>query len=389
MKRDMDYGMGPRARIELSGKHLWLRILLVVVLVGMAAGFFGQAIHAALTPEPGWQQIKAAAQLPMAGELTLEYYLTSGQEKALTGLYTEALEEASRLFGGETSEAGTLGYLNAHPGETVTVAPALYEALALLERQDSRYLYYAPVYEQYRGLYSCETDAEAQDFDPAVSDEIRKFVEQACAFAADPQSVQLELLGDNQARLTVSPEYRAFARENGVEAFLDFFWLRNAFAVDYIAEQLAAAGYREGILTSFEGFARVLGEGSFQMELYGLSGGKVASAGTLTYTGPKAMVQFRAFPMVQLDQLHYYVTQSGAVRTPFIDEQTGTTWAAAEHMAAVSTLRSCAELALMTLPVFTAGQIDEGLLRGMEDVSAAWTANGNVMSTGSELTPIN
>lgn len=386
MKRDMDYGMGPRARIELSGKHLWLRILLVVVLVGMAAGFFGQAIHAALTPEPGWQQIKTAAQLPMAGELTLEYYLTPGQEKALTGLYTEALEEASRLFGGETSEAGTLGYLNEHPEETVTVEPALYEALTLLERQNSRYLYYAPVYEQYRGLYSSETDAEAQDFDPAVSDEIREFVEQACAFAADPQSVQLELLGDNQARLTVSPEYRAFATENGVEAFLDFFWLRNAFAVDYIAEQLAAAGYREGILTSFEGFARVLGEGSFRMELYGLSGGKVTSAQTLTYTGPKAMVQFRAFPMVQLDQLHYYVTESGAVRTPFIDEQTGTTWAAAEHMAAVSTLRSCAELALMTLPVFTARQIDEGLLRGMEDVSAAWTTGGKVLSTGSDLT---
>lgn len=386
MKRDMDYGMGPRARIELSGKHLWLRILLVVVLVGMAAGFFGQAIHAALTPEPGWQQIKTAAQLPMAGELTLEYYLTPGQEKALTGLYTEALEEASRLFGGETSEAGTLGYLNEHPEETVTVEPALYEALTLLERQNSRYLYYAPVYEQYRGLYSCETDAEAQDFDPAVSDEIREFVEQACAFAADPQSVQLELLGDNQVRLTVSPEYRAFATENGVEAFLDFFWLRNAFAVDYIAGRLAAAGYREGILTSFEGFARVLGEGSFQMELYGLSGGKVTSAQTLTYIGPKAMVQFRAFPMVQLDQLHYYVTESGAVRTPFIDEQTGTTWAAAEHMAAVSTLRSCAELALMTLPVFTARQIDEGLLRGMEDVSAAWTTGGKVLSTGSDLT---
>ena len=389
MKRDMDYGMGPRTRIELSGKHLWLRVILVVVLVGMAAGFFGQAIHAALTPAPGWQQIKAAAQLPMAGELTLEYYLTSGQEKTLTGLYTQAMEEASRLFGGEATDAGTLGCLNAHPGEPVAVAPALYEALTLLEGQNSRYLYYAPVYEQYRGLYSCETDAEAQDFDPAVSAQIREFVEQACAFAADPQSVQLELLGDYQVRLIVSPEYRAFARENGVEVFLDFFWLRNAFAVDYIARQLEAAGYREGILTSFEGFARVLGEGSFQAELYGLSGGKVTKAGTLSYTGPKAMVQFRAFPMTQLDQLHYYVTQSGAVRTPFIDEQTGTTRAAAEHMAAVSTDRGCAELALMTLPVFTDRQIDEELLRGMEDVSAAWTANGKVMSTGSELTLIN
>ena len=389
MKRDMDYGMGPRTRIELSGKHLWLRVILVVALVGMAAGFFGQAIHAALTPAPGWQQIKAAAQLPMAGELTLEYYLTSGQEKTLTGLYTQAMEEASRLFDTQTEEAGTLGCLNAHPGETVAVAPALYEALALLEGQNSRYLYYAPVYEQYRGLYSCETDAEAQDFDPAVSAQIREFVEQACAFAADPRSVQLELLGDNQVRLIVSPEYRAFARENGVEVFLDFFWLRNAFAVDYIARQLEAAGYREGILTSFEGFARVLGEGSFQAELYGLSGGKVTSARTLSYTGPKAMVQFRAFPMTQLDQLHYYVTQSGAVRTPFIDEQTGTTRAAAEHMAVVSTDRGCAELALMTLPVFTARQVDEELLRGMEDVSAAWTANGQVMSTGSELTLIN
>ena len=47
----------------------------------------------------------------------------------------------------------------------------------------------------------------------------------------------------------------------------------------------------------------------------------------------------------------------------------------------LKTRRSCRK--------YTDRQIDEELLRGMGDVSAAWTANGKVMSTGSELTLIN
>ena len=64
------------------------------------------------------------------------------------------------------------------------------------------------------------------------------------------QCARVELLGEGRIRLFVSREYLEFARREGVECFIDFEWMRNAFIIDYLARELAAQGYTSGVLLS-------------------------------------------------------------------------------------------------------------------------------------------
>ena len=54
-------------------------------------------------------------------------------------------------------------------------------------------------------------------------------------------------------------EYADFASQNDIGEYPDFFWLKNAFIVDYIAEHLAENSYIHGTITTYDGYTRHLG----------------------------------------------------------------------------------------------------------------------------------
>ena len=125
-----------------------------------------------------------------------------------------------------------MGYLNGHVNEIVTVDPALYKALTVLTQYDCRYAYLAPAYAEYDRVFSAESDAEAARYDPAGDPELAEYLAEIAAFAGNPEMVNLEILGDNRVRLTVSTEYLKFTEENEIETVLDFGWMKNAFIAD-------------------------------------------------------------------------------------------------------------------------------------------------------------
>lgn len=60
-------------------------------------------------------------------------------------------------------------------------------------------------------------------------------------------------------RLEVSEEYQNWMAENGYETYLDFYWMKNAFIVDYLADLMIENGYIRGAISSYDGFNRNLG----------------------------------------------------------------------------------------------------------------------------------
>ena len=60
--------------------------------------------------------------------------------------------------------------------------------------------------------------------------------------------------GENQVCLHVSDAYQAYAAEMGYTAYLDFFWMKNAFLIDYLADTIRGEGYQLGIISSKDGF---------------------------------------------------------------------------------------------------------------------------------------
>lgn len=364
-KRDMPHPK-PVEKIELSERHTKQRIILTALLLAIGMAALGYALYSYFAVKSGWQEIEAdnAAALSGKEEFVLLYELGSGdlsaaeEKKALTALYTEALQASYRLFDNAMLYEGinNVRYINQHPNETVTVDAALYQAFLLVQRCESRYLYLAPAYAYFDNIFYCHDDSELMNFDPHLSESVRADFEAIAAFARDPGAVDLQLLGGNQVVLKVSEAYLQYAAENGVESFIDFYWMKNAFMVDYLAETLAADGYCAGCVSSYDGFVRNLdGRGpQYAFELYNRLNQSIYLAETLRYTGPKSIVYLRDYPLNSLDNRHYYELADGEIRTPYLDLTDGLNKSALNNLVSYSGELGCAEIVLRTAPVYIA-----------------------------------
>ena len=404
MKRNSRYRGGPEPapveRIEVSGKHFGLRAVLAIVCFLIAVVAIGYGIRQSLTVETGWQTLGVNADTAesCAGEIQLTYCIAEERPKAeleaVTAVYTDASVRAFRVFHSTRrfDGVGNLCTLNDAPNETVTVEPELYAALEALERAGRREHYLAPVYSIYEGMYRSVEDSEALEHDPFRNADIARLVSAAAAFAADPDAVRLELLGDCRVCLHVSEKYLAFAREQVFDRFVDLYWMKNAFAVDLIADALQSAGHTRGYLSSNDGFTRNLdGSGeSYGVRVLLRAGKSYRSGGVASYDHPMAIVSLHDTPGRTGIDDYYYVLENGEVRTAFIDVRDGLCRCAVPDVYAFSDRLGCAELLLRVIPLFIAEEADpagfealasDGACAVLADGSYGWKTADNLQLT--------
>lgn len=372
-------------RVELSEGNTALRLLAVGVAIAIAVAAFGYAINTLLTPQTGWREIEAgSSETGCATQFIFQYEIGSGEKgptaeyRELSLLYTQAMDEAYKALDSREEAANNLATLNAHPNTKVVLDPIAYAALQCLKTEGSRAAFYAPVYDLYNSLYNCQSDEEAEKFDPRKSAEMDEYVRELAAFAADPSAVFVELYPDDTAELAVSQEYLEYAAANEITGFVDLGWLKNAFILDYTADRLMAAGFTHGTISSFDGFTRTLGEGDYTQNLFEQPEGKLRQTGVARYTAAAALVSFRGFPQLAKDESNFYTYADGTVVGPYISAD-GFAKAAAPNLLVLSTEGSCAALAVRTLPAFASDSLGE--------IPGSWarTENGKCLSSGNEL----
>ncbi|MGM9548894.1 MAG: hypothetical protein ACI3V5_03530 [Faecousia sp.] len=355
----------PVTKIEVSEERKPLRIVLAVgfFAIGIVAIVVG--LMSLLNTEPGWQQVQISTKgASCAGEFVLMYDFSdagaaaTAVNKELTTLYSQAAEDAYRIFSADLREEGlkNVRYLNDHVNEAVTVEPALYKALSLLVKYGSRYAYLAPAYAEYDRVFLAESDAEAARYHPSNDPELSDYLAEIAGFAANPEQVNLELQGDNQVRLSVSREYRQFAEENGIETLLDFGWMKNAFIADFLADTLEAGGFTSGYLSSYDGFTRNLDRrgNEYTFNLFDRQGNDVNLPARMKYDGPMSVVFLRDYPMSEQDRWHYYAFENGEIVTAFLDTADGLSKSACPNLVSYSKDLGCGEILMQTAPVFIA-----------------------------------
>lgn len=370
-------GMRPVEKAEVSDKHLLLRLVLFALALAVAAVSFTQGISALLTPMGGWQEIKATGrEISLGDELNLYYELgTSGispttERKQLSVLYTQACVDAYRLFAETECFNGVrnLAQVNLHPGEVVMVDPALYSALERVTSLGDRALYLAPLYADSLALGYSQSDEEAHGVDPYLNAEAKAYLAEIWPYIQAEEHVCLELLGQCQVRLHLSGDYRALTEAYGVTDYVGFGWLKNAFAVDYVAEVLQTQGLTNGVVSSYDGFSRSLGTkgAPCALTVYDWQNGAAVQAAQARYGGTVSAVYLRAFPLSQQDIGHYYTYQDGTIRVPYLSPADGLCRAAAPGLAAFSREVSCAEIALTLWPIFAADTLDVQALQAAQ-----------------------
>lgn len=365
----------PVEKIEVSSRHVKPRAIAAVVclLVGVAALVY--AFVRLLSADAGWQEVETntGGELNCGDDFVLLYEIGAGdasaaaESRALRSLYTDACEKAYQLFTDDVTYDGVhnVRYLNLHPNETVEVDPVLYDAFAKVEDAGSRSIYLAPVHELYDGIFACTDDAQLIDYDPATNDDIQAFYSEICAFANDPSSVEIRLLGDNRLELFVSDEYLTYAAEQDITSLVDFSYLKNAFITDFLAQTLEDAGYTHGALSSYDGFVRCLDarpDASYSLSLYDWVGGAAYGVASVDYEGVCSFVTMRAFPANSRDSLRIYVCADNTTRTEYLDPADAFSKSATPSLTAYSSDATCAAIALSMEPVYVADALSQDAL---------------------------
>lgn len=360
--RDNRPHIKPVEKIQLSEENVGLRIAAVVLFLLIGAGALAYAFGQLFAVDPGWQTIEAGtSDGPNCGEEFVFLYelgrsgrSARDESRELAELYTQACRKAFQLFNADESFEGMVNLrdINQRPNEVLEVDEVLYQALESVQEAGDRTLYLGPAVTRYDDLFYCEDDAQLVDFDPRLSLEVAEEYAAAAAFAVDPEQIDVELLGESKIRLNVSKEYLAYAQREGIDRFLDFGWMRNAFVADYLADTMIEAGFTYGTISSYDGFARCLDsrEGTYGLPILDWLEDRPIEAGTLEYQGPMSLVTLRYFPAAEGDEHRYYRLKNGEVRTLYLDPYDGGLCKlggdSVGSVVSFSPAHSCAELAM-------------------------------------------
>lgn len=389
----------PVEKIEVSESHIGIRlaataVLLLVGVVGLAYAFM-----LFVTPKADWEEIEvnSAADTNVAGEFVLRYHL--GQERSATTErreivlnYTEAAVIAYRQFSVDEhfEDMPNLYDINHSLNRELTIEEPLYSALKQILAAGNRNIYLGAAYSIYENIFSVTDDSELYAYDPFVSQEMRDVFENLASFARDPKQIDLELLGDGKVCLHISQEYLDYAKSYGIDTFLDFAWMRNAFIIDFIADTLKEKGFTYGYITSYDGFVRNLDDRNqeeYSYQFYHLIDGKAYPAAEMTYSGTFASVNLRAYPVGEKDFRRFYVTNSGEIRTPYLTLADGLPHTSLEELTVYSydPGDNCAKLLLETMPVYLSDSFSKDSLPDNPYGGAAWFEGNTLKFTETDL----
>lgn len=363
MKRQSRQPVQPKPvqKVEVSEKHVKLRIVLFVVFALIAVGALAFGLVQCLSVDSGWYEITATDSADScASEFSFTYYIDDDMGKSgktdLERLYALLCQDAYKQFnsGALFDGVNNLARIGFERNNDIVVSTELYEALKLMTAGGNRYVFRAPIYSIYRALFTCLDDNSAREFDPYYNATLAEDIAAFSTFTESAEHVGLEFKGENTVRLFVSDEYYSFATERGVTAFLDAFALENAFMLDHVADGLTARGYKRGTIASRDGYARDLdsASGGSDAVVFDIDGTVMYAAAKFKLNGGAAVVSLnkraRNAPFG-----HYYSYADGTCRTPFLGVD-GFNAAATGNLLAYSYEKNCAEIAVKAVAAYCA-----------------------------------
>lgn len=388
----------PVNKIELPSEHRRLRLVLAVVFLIVGAFFLAISVANLSSKDSGWSEIEAdSSELNCSDDFVFLYCLGQGEasataeNKEITACYSAATEYAFQMFTNdvEYENVHNMYYINRHPNEEMKVDDVLYRAFSLIQESEDRSLYLAPVYEQYDGLFYCTEEYQTVEYDPYLNQDVADYYAAVAGFANDTRMIDLELLGENRICLRVAEEYLDFASENEIGSFIDFYWMKNAFIVDYLAQEMISAGYFRGCISSLDGFTRNLDRSGevYDYIFYNRQDTTIYPAASIQYNGPSCIVCLRDYALGSEQHL-FYLYSGGERRTPYLDTKDGFCRSAGSDLVCYSSGSSCSEILLRMIPVYIADTLQHDALAGLakEGIYSIYSENSRICYNDADLT---
>lgn len=367
----------PVQRIELSESNTKKRAIAAVLFFLIGVGLLVYCFVTFITPNAGWTKIEASHTVNDSSEFVFQYYLgadganVNTENRAVTALYDQAAETAYQLFHSKEAFEGVVNIysINHSPNTELEVDEELYKVFSAFKEAGSRYLYIAPIYSRYSGLFFCSDDALLADFDPLSSESVREEFKSATEYINDPAMIDMQLLGNNKIKLFVSDKYLEYAEKEGITEFIGLSWLKNAFETDYLADTMIKGGFTHGSISSYDGFVRNFDSSGtdYSFNIFDKKGEQVYLAGTMQYKSKSSIVFLRNYALNPQDAQHYYRLRSGEIRTPYLDMSDGIPNSSLNNLVSYSKDKSCAEIVLDILDIYISEEFDSEKLGKLSD----------------------
>ena len=395
MRKDKTPYVPPVKHIELDEKKIKPRLILTIVFFIIAIIAITYGVVSMNSTDDGWRNVEVSSKLDGSclPEIAFRYNLgasgiAAGVEyRELSKVYTEAADNATKFFNNRYYvDTSNLRTLNDSPNSDVAVAQELYDALKLLSDSGRREMFYAPYYDEYTSLFLCVDENEAYNFDPKRNPEVEQYINSLSAYVGDENHVSLTFGENNTLRLNVSDEYLAFAEEYGITSYVDLYWMKNAFVVDYIAEKLTENGFYFGSLSTFDGYVRNLDKGSgyiYGFNLYDKVGDTVNPAAIMKYSGQISVVNYRSYPMTDLDAPYYSEDADGNTLSKYIGGN-GYPVSATGSLVMFSREKSCAEILVSTMEYYLADTLDTAEVENIPEISCVYCEDSKVVTNSTD-----
>lgn len=300
-------------KLQVSTRHVKLRIVLFVVFFLIAVGAFTLGFVNMGKKTAGYQRIEAntdASALLYNNAVTFRYFFdgTSNEikheVKALQEVYTRIYAQLYKALDCNASYEGvmSMGELNARRGETVQVSPQLYailkDAYAKTLENKGYNMFAGALYEAWRSILILQ---EPQEFDPLYNETEAQRIGAIANVVSDLGNFSLEFLSDSDClvRFDVSDSYSAFEREYELDSpVMDLNVLKDAYLLEYLASELVSEGYSLGYLCTPEGSVVCMSSlGTLDYDMYTLEKGQSTRYASIPLSGRFCAVSDTAFGM--------------------------------------------------------------------------------------------
>ena len=257
-------------KIEVSDKHVGLRIALTAMALVIAVVAFSLAIVNMGKKSPGYQLIEAKTDkeaLTYNNAVSFRYWFdgTSNEiKRGINGLaleYTPILSAAYKQLDSQNSYTGqvSIGMINENKGSVVNVSPELYAVLkdAYAKTLEGRgyNMFAGALFAEWKSIQILDDPTE---FDPVNNELMASRLHEIAAAVNDLSNFNLEFLDDSTCalRFSTASGYDQFCREYEITAYaLDLNNLKDAYMLSMLGKDLTDAGYSLGHLTTPEGLA--------------------------------------------------------------------------------------------------------------------------------------
>lgn len=322
--------------IEVSDKHIKLRIVAFVLalVIGVGAIGYGISLMGAKTPTYYDVEVTGEQEVVRLGRgfrfrhrFTGSFFAIRAEKQKLQETYTESLKRWARLLDPEERQRGlvNLAALNQSVGVDMTVERDLFDILRdaweRTRRGEGYNVFAGALYEEWNSILIL---SDPQDFDPLGNEDERARLETLAALYSDPARFALVF---DEEKSTVRLEADPAALETLEELelagrVLDLNLLRDAYLLSGVAADLEAEGYTNGYLVAGSGLTVSLsGNEGAEYQLFALNAqGEPVSAALAPVTGGSVFSSLRAFGMTEREEetvYGYYTVEDAGGETVY------------------------------------------------------------------------